>query len=259
MADTSPPGIDPGPIDDRQPDPGPLPTHRTRHRWRPPRRATVIGSSTVIALLAVAGLGALTNDDGAGDGTTLQAVDGSSTTITTAVTPSNSSTTSTPGGATEGPTSTDQTTNRATLSTTAATTSDPSDGELDGTASTPTTTAAETAGSSPADPADPADSAATATATPTVDLDALAAFRERLASIQLDPTRLTNTDVADFAETLCVIAAVENAPGYAAFRTDLATEQARTSSLTADELADVIDAAVTAFCPDDAARLGLSA
>ncbi len=255
MAETSPARTDRGHVGNGPPDPGPLPTHRQRRGWRPPRRAVVIGLATIAAALAVTAMAALTNGEPTGDGTALQSVDGTSTTNPTPASTAADQTNAGPSAAGGDEDATTQTTDPARDAAAAGDNSaDGADDEDATPATTGTTTAA--ADHSPAPELDdPIASTATGDA---VDIAALTAFRERLVSIQLDPTRLTDTDVTDFAATLCTVAAVEDPAGYAAFRTDLAAEQAATGSLTAEDLADVIDAAVIAFCPSDAARLGLT-
>ena len=92
---------------------------------------------------------------------------------------------------------------------------------------------------------------------PTPAIDPVAQFRQLVGRADLDTDLLTDRDVRDFGQMLCFIATVEDPSGYRSARDQLAAEQTQTGTLTVDEAVITIDAAIAAFCPDEASRLGL--
>jgi hypothetical protein len=112
-------------------------------------------------------------------------------------------------------------------------------------------------------PEAPVDTEAQETPTEAISPPAVAHLREILADGGLDSGLLTDANLEDFGDTFCVFAAVADDS------TEFAELRARTTgqstadgpdaadALTEEELARTIDAAVVAFCPDQAERLGL--
>jgi len=84
-------------------------------------------------------------------------------------------------------------------------------------------------------------------------------FRTLLEDNQITAAELTGEDLAAFGVTACSYAqSAADTTEYEAIRTDV-LDGARNDELTIDELQYIIDAAVTVFCPEDAARLGITA
>lgn len=84
-----------------------------------------------------------------------------------------------------------------------------------------------------------------------------ARFREVLAQSGLDNVDLDDQEILAYAPTLCLLAA--SAPTLEAYTSLRDSTVAGTATgLDADQLNVVIDAAVIAFCPEDAERIGLT-
>ncbi len=229
--------------DDERPTVGPLPTVTAQRRLRPRRRTVGLALASIVfaggAVAAAFVLAGGPGDDGGSDTSTVAGPTTSArptTTTTAAPTPTDLEPADDgPGVETSGPDA-------------EATDADGADGDA-----------------SDDEQTDPPSTATTTTAiddpTTTAPVDANApvrAFRQFLADAGLDGSDLGDADVVDFGRTVCVVAAVEDGPGYTAFRTELVDDQAPTSALTAEELGRTVDAAVQAFCPAEHARLGLT-
>lgn len=83
------------------------------------------------------------------------------------------------------------------------------------------------------------------------------AFRALLAENGLTSDELTDEDINTFGTTFCIFAEASESPTeYSEFRTQAISDTE--SDLSQEELFLVIDSAVVVFCPDEAARLGIS-
>ena len=84
-------------------------------------------------------------------------------------------------------------------------------------------------------------------------------FRALLENNQITAAALTGDDLTVFGDTACSYAtSAADLPEYEQIRND-ALNGAQNDELTIDELQFVVDAAVTVFCAEDAARLGVTA
>lgn len=85
----------------------------------------------------------------------------------------------------------------------------------------------------------------------------VAEFRSRLDEDDLSAEELSDGDVVEFGATFCVLAEVaEDNNEFGTYREQAIAES--TGDLNPDELNLVIDDVVTVFCPEEAARLGIS-
>ena len=183
----------------------------------------------IVALLAATG----ELDDGSG--TRIDAV-GDTTTTTSATTGSASGDSS----ATE-----------------AAAASDPTDPASTATSTTASTATSEDAASTTTETSEPPEAAVSEPNRTVGQAARVARFRELATENELGTDPLTDQDIQDFAEALCVIAGIEDTTGFSSARSQIAADQALASALTAEQLSSTINAAVRAFCPSDALRLGL--
>lgn len=87
--------------------------------------------------------------------------------------------------------------------------------------------------------------------------DQIARFRELLGNNDLTSDALTDADVETFGSSFCSFASLSpSTEVFDEFRSQAIQETANTA-LDPDELSLVIDAALVAFCPDEAQRLGI--
>ncbi len=85
----------------------------------------------------------------------------------------------------------------------------------------------------------------------------IAEYRARLDANGLSGEELTDADIAEFGSSFCVFALVaEDAEAFDGFRAEAIAENV--GELSPDELNLAIDDAINVFCPDEAAKVGIS-
>jgi hypothetical protein len=103
----------------------------------------------------------------------------------------------------------------------------------------------------------------TATTAPgTAQEAAVVRFRELLAADGLDSALLSDANMRDFGNAFCVFAAVaDDGAAFSEFRARTVAGQGSgdpAAELSPSDMARTVDAAVAAFCPAEAQRLGLA-
>lgn len=85
-------------------------------------------------------------------------------------------------------------------------------------------------------------------------------FRSLASDIDVTSEAVTDDDIARFGRTLCTVAEVIDGGDYTGFRAEVIDDydDLDDNRLSTEELGQAVDAAIEAFCPGQADRLGLA-